>query len=65
MDDNAEQEALEKNRILQAKLNLAVQQRNGFITNYHTVMRMPFKERSEIIDDCNQDLEKLDHGNPK
>lgn len=57
---DAEQDALRaENRILKAKLELAIEQRDGFMKNYHAVMRVPHAERHEIYTDCNDDLEKV------
>lgn len=46
-------------KLLKAKLDLAIEQRDRFITNCHRLLRMPNKEREEDIEDCNADLEKL------
>lgn len=55
-----EQDALKKeNRILRAKLDRAVQQRNGFMDNYHAIAKIPFSERAEVIADCDHDLDNL------
>lgn len=50
---------LRRIKVLQAKLERAVEQRDGFMKNYHACMRVPFSERNEILTDCNEDLEKL------
>lgn len=51
-------------RQLEARLDLAIKQRDGFAANYHAVMRVPFQERNEIIEECNADIEK-ENGEPK
>jgi hypothetical protein len=60
----AEQEALKtENRILRAKLNLAIEQRDRFMKQLHEIRRIPHAERYEILTDYDQDLEKLNESN--
>lgn len=59
MDDLEREILLKRVELLKKKLDLAVQQRDGFMTNYHAIMRVPFSERYEIVEDCNRDLDKL------
>lgn len=56
-----EDELKERVKILQAQLELAIQQRNGFAKNYHEVCKIPFQERYEVIQDCDQEIEELKH----
>lgn len=46
-------------RVLRQKLEKAIEQRDGFMRNYHAVMRVPHAERHEIYRDCNDDLDKI------
>lgn len=54
-------EAELKDRVseLNAKLSLAVEQRNSFAKNFHEVSRVPHQERREIIEDCDRELEQV------
>lgn len=53
----------ERIRILQAKLEVALRQRDGFAENYHAVTKTPFQERREILEDCDAEIERV--GSPK
>lgn len=56
----SEAELTEEVRKLRVKLEIAIQQRDGFARNYHDVTRVPFQERHEIIEDCNAEIERID-----
>lgn len=47
-------------RQLRAQLDLAIKQRDGFMDNYHAVLKVPFQERRETIEECNTELEKIE-----
>lgn len=47
-------------KILNARLEKAIEQRNRFAKNYHEVSRVPHQERREIIEDCDLELEQID-----
>lgn len=53
----------ERIRILQARLEVAIRQRDGFAENYHAVTKTPYQERREILEDCNAEIERA--GSPK
>lgn len=53
----------ERIRILQAKLEVALRQRDGFAENYHAITKIPFQERREILEDCDAEIERV--GSPK
>lgn len=60
MEIQTEIERLKKeNRILRAKFDLAVKQRDATLQHLNQVSKIPFKERQELLDDYNADLEKL------
>lgn len=48
----------ERIKILQLKLDKAIEQRDRFAKNYHEVARIPWQERREIIEDCDSDIER-------
>ncbi len=59
MTDTEREVLLKRIAVLKVKLDRVIEQRDGFMANYHAVMRIPFSERHEILTDCNEDLEKL------
>lgn len=48
----------ERIKILQARLDKAIEQRDRFAKNYHGVSRIPYQEQREIIEDCDAELEQ-------
>lgn len=56
MDALTDRVLLERIKILQARLDLAVQQRDRFASNYHEVTRIPHQERREIMEDCDDEI---------
>jgi hypothetical protein len=53
----------ERIRMLHAKLEVALRQRDGFAENLHAVTKIPYQERREILEDCNAEIERA--GAPK
>lgn len=61
MEEDQRHDALKREkRILEAKLRLVIEQRNGFMENYHAVVKLPFAERGEVLNDCNEQLDQLE-----
>lgn len=48
----------ERIKILQARLDKAIEQRDRFAKNFHGLSRVPYQEQREIIEDCNADIEQ-------
>lgn len=46
----------ERIRILNSKLEKAIEQRDGFAKNYHEVSKVPYQERHEIMRDCDEEI---------
>ena len=63
MDTLTERVLNERIRILQARLDKAVEQRDRFAKNYHEVTRVPHQERHEIINECDSEIDRA--GRPK
>lgn len=63
VDTLRERVLLERIRVLQAKFDVVLEQRNGFARNYHEVCKIPFQERREILEDCDTEIERA--GAPK
>lgn len=59
MSDLDREVLLARIRILNAKLDLAIRQRDVFMNGYHAVSKIPHTERKEILNDCDNELEKL------
>lgn len=47
----------ERIKILQAKFDKSLEQRDHFAGRYHEVARIPHQERREIIEDCDREIE--------
>lgn len=63
MDALKERVFNERIRILQAKLEKAIEQRDRFARNYHRVARIPHQECRENLRDCDHEIESA--GEPK
>lgn len=50
---------LKRIKVLNAKLDLAIKQRNNFMESYHHIMRVPFAERADVMQSRDEDLDKL------
>ncbi len=46
----------ERIRILNAKLDKALEQRERFADLYHGLVRIPYQERNEIMRDCDSEI---------
>lgn len=58
MDALKERVLNERIRILNAKLELTTKQRDGFANNYHEVCKIPYQERREIMEECDEQIER-------
>jgi hypothetical protein len=59
MDALTERVLNEKVKILKAQLEIALKQRDGFAKNYHSVCKIPFQERREILSECDAEIEQV------
>lgn len=50
-------------RLLQARLEVAVRQRDNFAQKFHEVTKTPYQERREDIVDCDAEIDRA--GEPK
>lgn len=56
MDALKERVLNERIRMLSAKLEVAIKQRDGFAKNYHEVCKVPYQERREIMEECDGEI---------
>ena len=60
MDALLERVLNERIQLLQDKLKLAINQRDGLAVKYHKMKRSSFQELNEDIEDYNRDIEQTD-----
>ena len=58
METLTERVSSERIKILKAQLEVAIRQRDGYRSNYHSVVRLPHQERHEIASDDDREIEQ-------